>query len=142
MHKSLTLRTNYALAMAMAVVLAWCLALGAGRQLLLLSLFLLAGIASGRLQGRAIRSEPSAFMVAESWSAVRAALAKSLSGKLSLALTWANAIGILLVMILLEPTPAASIVIAAYAAFMLARELMALPALHRLDALRRSESAA
>lgn len=142
MHKSLSLRTNYTLAGAMALVVLLCALLGSGIQLSLLAVFLLAGMAGGLLQGRAVRSAPTTFLAAESWSSVRTALNRSTPGKLSLGLTWANAIALLLVVTLYKPTPTLATVLACYATFMLARELTAIPSLHALNALRHTENAA
>lgn len=126
----------------MALVVLLCALFGNGIQFLLVAPFLLAGLASGLLQGRAVRSAPAAFLAADSWSAVRAALNRSLPGKLSLGLTWANAIALLLVIALYRPTPTMATVLICYATFMLARELTAIPALHTLNATRSEEDAA
>ena len=142
MHKSLTLRTNYSLALAMALVVALCVALGTGIQFALITPFLVAGIAGGLLQGRAVRSAPTAFLAAESWSSVRSSLASSWPGRLSLALTWANGLGLLLALALYKPTPTVATVLSCCASFMLFRELTAMPSLHQLKALRLSKSAA
>jgi len=139
MHKSLSLQTNYTLAIFMTAVVAACITFGGDLSATAVGAFGICGLIGGILQGRAIRSAPERFLEAQSWPAVRSRLMNSWSGRFSMSLILLNGVG-LLCLILREPSASFATILACYAAFMSAREFAAIPALHFLKSARSADN--
>jgi hypothetical protein len=137
MHATLTPQTNAKLSVLWALMLTACLFISTQPALLPLGGFAIAGLCAGLLQARAIRHDPSKFLAAETALAVRAALASSLGGKVSIALLWLAGAAMLWVVFTSDGRAVPQTVVGSYAAFALTRELSsfhAVAALVRLKA--------
>ena len=127
MHTSLTVRTNVLLLLVYLAVVVVCSVISPPSQLPFLAPFVIAGLAAGAFQAKAISASPAAFRSAETWTAVRNALASSRLGKASLGLLWCNGFAILLFVLFGSSVATLSTLLGAYASFGLARELATLP---------------
>jgi len=132
MHASLTTAgnvTTQALAGAAAAVA--LLALNPVRaEICLLTVAL--GALAGWLQSQAIRRSAQGFRSASSQAAVRGLLKASLQGQWSIGLAWLN--GLLVMALLVAGAINFDSAIAAYAAFLLSREMICFPAIRALNA--------
>ena len=97
---------------------------------------LLLGLAAGHLQDRAISARPSEFLSAQSALGVRRAMLAVPSGRTSILLKWVNTAGLLVWATAFAPDMFAGAWLSGVAAFGLAREFAALPAVMRLARLQ------
>jgi hypothetical protein len=123
MHSSLTVRTNALLMCLYSTVLVASVVASSKSPSYLLVPFVACGFVAGVLQSKAIAASPTAFRTAETWVAVRRFLVRSVPGKLSIWLLWANGIGTLCLIAFGGAIASPTTVLASYASFGLAREL-------------------
>jgi hypothetical protein len=129
MHYTLTPRGNAVLMVLMSAALLACFFSDSSPSKVVLTAFAIAGLLAGLLQASAIRRHSFKFQTADTARQVRAALISSTPGKISIALLWLTAF--VLIAFLVHGGEYANIqtAVGSYAAFCLAREIAALPAL-------------
>lgn len=91
------------------------------------------GIAAGWLQARALTVSSLQFREAKTVAQVRQVMVSTGPGKCSIALLWITGIGIVVWALFSNPGNAFVLWVSAYASFAFARELVALPAIVRLE---------
>jgi len=133
MHYTLTPRGNAMLIVLMAALLFACFFTGHGPSLPILSGFAVAGVFAGFLQNIALRHHVNQFQSASSVVQVRAVLILSVPGKASVSILWIAAFALIL-LIVYDGGRYATLqtMLGSYAAFSLARETVAFPALFAL----------
>lgn len=132
MHSTLTVNGNLKLVALWSAVLAACIAAGISEWWPVVGIVALAGVVAGVLQAQAIRRCPWEFRAALSAREVRQALMWSGPGKASVLLLWAAAIALLALLTFVRPSISVQALLAAYAAFSLGREVLALRAVQSL----------
>jgi hypothetical protein len=132
MHSSLTIRANAALLLLWCAVLVACFLASPPPSLFVLAPFFLGGLAAGLLQSKAMRGALTELKAAATSRQVRKVLLLSCSGKLSVLLLWCAGLAVLGLLLRGGITGSLQSVFSAYAAFSLAREAAALPAVFRL----------
>lgn len=125
MHVSLDVRTNILLLTLYAAVIVACIWSTGVHSLAILVPFFMAGILAGWLQSQSIRAIPQQFLGARSLVQVRRALWCERKGKASILMSWAAGAACLAIALLQPLSIGIAVVLAAYASFCFARELVA-----------------
>lgn len=119
---------NIAIIAATGLVAATLVLFSHPRPLLPVALGILAGVVSGALQRRSVHLSPGAFAQAKSALEVRRAFMSNQPGKLSIKLLWVSGIVLLAVAFVGVGSPPIRL-IAGYASFMVAREVVSFGAI-------------
>jgi hypothetical protein len=132
MHVTLSRWANVGVALLWALVLVATLHTTRPFPAVEFILGLLLGLAAGHLQDRAISARPREFLAAQSAQGVRRAMVAVASGKASILLMWLNGVGLLIWAMAFAPDMFLGAWLSGIAAFGLAREVAAFPAVVRL----------
>ena len=135
MHATLTKGINFLVALLWALLLAAMLLTTRPVPMTEVSFGLLVGALAGFLQFKAITSSPDTFVAAKTALDVRRALMAVRSGKYSIVLLWVNGLGLFIWAMAFAPNMFLGAWVAGVAAFGLAREVAAFPAIVRLGRL-------
>ena len=127
-HFTLMPSFNIAVIATTGVVASTLLLFSHPRPFLSVALGILAGVVTGALQRRSVRLSPGAFAQAKSALEMRRAFMSNQPGKLSIRLVWGTGIVLLVVAFVQMGSPPISL-IAGYASFMVARELVSFGAI-------------
>lgn len=135
MHKTLDFQANRVLIVSESVALILALWATSGRIAVACAIGVTAGLTAGVFQARALRATPTAFATTVTAMDVRRAMTASRGGKLAISLGWATAAVLVLPALFFRPILLAGVPwLTGYLAFMLARDVVAYPALRHVHA--------
>ena len=133
-HFTLTPIFNVGVIAVAGLVASALLLVSKPRPLVSVALGIVAGVVTGALQRRSVSLSPAAFSGAKSALEVRQVFMSNQPGKLSIMLLWVTSVALLVVALAQVGSPLVAVV-AGYASFMFARDLVSFGA---IGAVRRS----
>ena len=134
MHETLKPRTSLLLLIVWLTALSVALTFAPIKPFTVVCIAVVVGGIAGVLQLRAISATAQHLVKANTAMLVRQALRSNVSGRYSIYLLWAFAVGLIVLVFSEQPENPFFTLVAGYSAFALVREAVALPALLKLSA--------